>query len=124
MIPGGSSHRTLTILSPEYFRLCDRYTTVPLLIDCVTAGGARVCIGQNLALMEMSYTVVRILQTFSKLVTHDTTLDKQEGDVGKLFFKNGKESFAWRKSRKNEIGLKVSIVLNPATAIKTRFVKA
>jgi len=74
--------------------------------------------------MEMSYTTVRILQTFSKLDAHDTTADKPEGEVGKLFFKNGKESLAWRKSRENEVGLKVSIVLNPAKTIKMRFVKA
>jgi len=74
--------------------------------------------------MEMSYTTVRILQTFSKLDAHDTTANKPEGEVGKLSFKNGKESLAWRKSRENEIGLKVSIVLNPAKTIKMRFVKA
>jgi len=110
-------------LSTGNFRLVIDAIYLPLLTD-VTTGGARVCIGQNLALMEMSYTVVRLLQTFSKLDAHDTTPDKQESEVGKLFFKNGKESLAWRKSRENEIGLKVSIVLNPATAIKMRFVKA
>ena len=30
-------------------------------------GGPRICVGQNFALMEMAYTVVRILQTFSRV---------------------------------------------------------
>jgi cytochrome P450 len=34
------------------------------------SGGARICIGQQFALMEMAYTICRILQTFDQIVDY------------------------------------------------------
>lgn len=75
--------------------------------------------------MEMSYTVVRILQRFERLELDITTLippRRQEGQ--KLFFKNGKESLAWRMSKDHGLGLKTDIILTPGQSYKMSFVRA
>jgi cytochrome P450 len=35
-------------------------------------GGPRICVGQQFALTEAGYTIVRLLQTFEKIETRDT----------------------------------------------------
>jgi len=75
--------------------------------------------------MEMSYTVVRILQRFQQLTLDSTTVmpsRKKEGE--KLFFKNGKESLAWRMSREHGLRLKTDIILTPGHPYKMSFVRA
>lgn len=74
--------------------------------------------------MEMSYTVVRILQRFERLELDSTTLvpsRRQEGE--KLLFKDGKESLAWRMSRDHGLRLKTDIILTPGDAYKMSFIR-
>jgi cytochrome P450 len=36
-------------------------------------GGPRICIGMNFAMMEMGYTIVRLLQNFEKIIDYGNT---------------------------------------------------
>lgn len=36
-------------------------------------GGPRICIGMNFAMMEMGYTIVRLLQNFDKIIDYGNT---------------------------------------------------
>jgi cytochrome P450 len=38
-------------------------------------GGPRICVGQQFALTEMGYTIVRLLQTFDRLEHHMGPID-------------------------------------------------
>ena len=38
-------------------------------------GGPRICIGMNFAMMEMGYTVVRLLQHYEKIVDYGNTTE-------------------------------------------------
>lgn len=58
-------------------------------------GGPRICIGQQFALTEMAYTVVRTLQTFERV----------------------------EKRMEGEPGLKSDIVLQPARGVAVGFFK-
>jgi cytochrome P450 len=41
-------------------------------------GGPRVCVGQQFALTEAAYTIVRLVQCFSAVERRDTEIDWQE----------------------------------------------
>ncbi|RMZ83305.1 hypothetical protein DV738_g1162, partial [Chaetothyriales sp. CBS 135597] len=58
-------------------------------------GGPRICIGMNFAMMEIAYTVIRILQQFDQLVDHGNTSE-----------------------------MKIDIVITPADGVKIGFVKS
>lgn len=74
--------------------------------------------------MEMSYTVVRILQRFSRLelvsplpagsLSHSSA---EKENMRELRFQNGRESYAWRRSRESAVGFKTDIQLMPSKEI-------
>lgn len=44
-------------------------------------GGPRICIGQQFALTEMAYTIVRILQTYSKVESRNDSFPGLRSDI-------------------------------------------
>lgn len=74
--------------------------------------------------MEMSYTVVRILQRFERVELDTTTLmpSRRQGEE-KLLFKNGKENLAWRMSREHGLRMKTDILLTPGHSYRMSFVR-
>ena len=44
-------------------------------------GGPRICIGQQFALTEMAYTIVRILQTYERIESRQDAFPKFRSDI-------------------------------------------
>jgi len=77
---------------------------VPTTVANSFSGGPRICVGQQWALIELSYIVTRILQKFSRVELDGGMLDPPCEDAGKsLYYKNGEESLAWRRARQSRV---------------------
>lgn len=81
--------------------------------------------------MEISYTVVRILQRFSglelvsplqaKSAASSMSLQKSDISPGDGLLETGKESYAWRRSHESDVGYKTEVLMMPAKEIQMVF---
>ena len=83
-------------------------------------GGPRICIGQQFALTEMAYTIVRVLQRFEKVVPGRQGEEETSGKWGWDERVMGKDSVG----REGRPCMKSEIVLQPGEGVRVRFWEA
>lgn len=101
-------------------------------------GGPRLCVGQQFALTEMGYTIVRVLQNFSRIESRQADFNGQSGYYGgfadnkgapvdgkaeKLAGFGGSGAPLVERVVRDRISMKSEIVLSPATGVQIAFHK-